>query len=202
MKRLLALAAVAAVLSFLGSANAQTLTLVVPANPLWTPTAISLNTGDAVSITASGSWRGSLNPPWTGPDGLAQDGWANYNLFMFGTNWGSLIAFVGPDPYQGHWGDGSFFPQTNGYWYIGSSAQFTSDKTGELWLGFNDDAVSKEIFDNQGSVTAQIVVPEPSTVILALLGGALLVVIRCASTEVPIPPRLRSGQSAGTCRMM
>jgi hypothetical protein len=92
-----------------------------------------------------------------------------YDLFLYSANHGELIAYIGSDPYQGHWGDGSFFPQQTGYWAIGSSGQFTSNKNGELWLGFNDDAVSEVIGDNAGSVTADITVNEA----WALTPGAL-----------------------------
>ena len=82
---------------------------------------------------------------------------------------------MGSDPLQGHWGDAGFFPQSTGYLDVGSSLQFNSASNGELWLGFNDDAVSENVGDNSGSVTAVITtVPEPASGLLALLGGAVL----------------------------
>jgi hypothetical protein len=53
-------------------------------------------------------------------------------------------------------GDSNFFPQSTGYWTIGSGDQFISDKSGELWLGINDDAVTQAAWDNAGSVTASV----------------------------------------------
>jgi len=172
MKKLLAVAAVAT-LCFLRIPNAKAESVVVSSNPLWTDTTMSLQIGDSVTITASGSWQFDYVSGSVGPDGMYREV-ALYDLFYSGAFQGALIAFVGTDPYQGHWGNGSFFPQAAGYWNIGSSAQFTSDKAGELWLGFNDDAVSAEPWtDNYGSVTAEISVapvPEPSGFALALLG--------------------------------
>ena len=64
----------------------------------------------------------------------------------------SLIAFVGPNPYYWgtnyEWGNTSYFPQgasTNGYWPVGNAGgQFTNKgPAGELWFGFNDDAVTE-----------------------------------------------------------
>jgi hypothetical protein len=53
---------------------------------------------------------------------------------------------------------------------VGTSLAFTSSQQGELWLGVNDDAVSKSVGDNSGSLTAIIVVPEPTTLGVLLLG--------------------------------
>jgi hypothetical protein len=152
--------------------NAQTLSLTVTANPLWTDTGIYLLSGQSVTATASGSWN-----PWTGvvapcgPDGAPTSPDWN-DSFLQGINCASLIAYVGTDPFQGHWGDPTFWPRTSGYWEIGSSGGFTSPSTGELWFGFNDDAVTENAVDNSGSVTAEItVVPEPSTFALAGLAG-------------------------------
>ncbi|HUI07740.1 MAG TPA: hypothetical protein VL486_12125, partial [Verrucomicrobiae bacterium] len=152
MKSQLAVATVVAMLCLLGIPNVKAESLAVSSNPLWTDTTLSLQIGDSVTITASGSWQFDYVHGSCGPDGMYVE--ENlYDRFYSGALQGALVAYVGPDPYQGHWGDESFFPQATGYWNIGSSAQFTSDKDGELWLGFNDDAVSAQPWtDNSGSV--------------------------------------------------
>ena len=150
------------ILCLLQTIKATTLSLNIPANPLWTDTGIYLSIGNSVTATASGLWNPLTDYPWLqcGPDGTYQSGWTDG--FMQGANTGALIAYVGSDPYQGHWGDATFFPQATGYWLIGSSSQFTSSYAGELWLGFNDDAQTMLTGDNSGSVLAEVtVVPEP-----------------------------------------
>jgi hypothetical protein len=165
-------------LGLLQTAQATTLTLNISPNPLWTDTGIYLSIGSSVSATASGSWTPSTDYPWLlcGPDGVSLEGWTDG--FMLGANTGALIAYVGSDPYQGHWGDSTFFPQAAGYWLIGSSGQFNSPYAGELWLGFNDDAQSMLVGDNAGSVIAEVtVVPEPSVLavgVLTLVGALTL----------------------------
>lgn len=108
-----------------------------------------------------------------GPDGEV-NGPVPSDEFFSGANKGELIGFIGPDPYQGHFGDGSFFPQASGYLAIGSSASFIAPKSGKFWLGFNDDAVSIAVSDNFGFVTANVTVPEPSSLVLVGWGLATL----------------------------
>jgi hypothetical protein len=69
----------------------------------------------------------------------------------------ALIAYVGSDPFQGQSYGTSFFPQSSGYWEIGSSNQFTSTNSGELWLGVND-TIAFELPGppTTGSMTAHI----------------------------------------------
>jgi hypothetical protein len=130
----------------------------VVTGPLWwIDTGISLTAGATVMITASGYLQMEGYRPFnTGPDGWPYTTDSLANIFS-GANLDALIAYVGSDPFQGHWGDPSFFPTNSGYWNIGSSNQFTSTNTnsGELWLGVNDTAV----FNNSpkfGSVMVQI----------------------------------------------
>src|SRR5436190_4111609 len=142
--------------ALISNAQAQT-TVVVSSNPLWTPTGITLSSGDTVTITASGSWsRDGVN--FSGPDGLPSGPLAFDEFQNFDANdHGRLIGFIGPDPYQGHQRTGSgFFPQPTGYISVGSSTTFTASTSGPLWLGFNDDAQSAFTFDNVGSVTAVV----------------------------------------------
>ena len=125
----------------------------VTANPLWTDTGLSVTDGEAIIITAFGLWTFHEPDNLCDPNGIYGGG---SDEFLNNGAVAMLIAFVGPDPYQGdRWGT-HFFPQDSNYWGIGSSGHFISDKAGELWLGFNDDAVSKNITDNNGSVTAHI----------------------------------------------
>jgi hypothetical protein len=149
-----------------------TTTIIVSANPLWTDTGLNVGIGDTVNIRASGNWSWGV-PSWVGPEG--KNGTSAYwDIFYDKANQSELIAFFGSDPYQGHWGDGSFFPQTTGYWTIGSGASFTSDKNGRLWLGINDDAVSKKIEDNGGSVTANISISTPLSPSINLLSTPIV----------------------------
>jgi hypothetical protein len=176
MKRLMAMAIVVAVVNVLGVSYTEGSSVVVTASSLWTDTGLTLSIGDAVTITASGTWRYSSDPA-VGPDGVSLPAGA-YDVFYSAALHGALIGFIGADPYQGHWGDGSFFPQATGYLNIGSNAQFSSNTAGKLWLGQNDDAVTEAVYDNSGSLTSQISVapvPEPTTWSLLALGvGALL----------------------------
>jgi len=142
---------------FIPQAKASPTVVPVKAYDLWTDTGVHVDMGNIVTITAWGTWSpsGSLsfdpNGDTLGPRDYGDE-------FLNPAYWAELIAFVGPDPYQGQWGNAAFFPQTTGYWEIGSSRQFTSNKGGELWLGFNDDAVSKAIGDNSGTVYANVTV--------------------------------------------
>ena len=177
MKKIFITTGLTALVSFLAITNSPAVTiLTVPANPLWTYSGINLNSGDQVNVTASGTWEWTYTFGFQSPDGLS-DPPNSFDRFFSGALNGELIAYVGLDPTQGHRGDGSFFPQSTGYWAIGSNGQFTSPTSGQLWLGINDDAVSADPgSDNFGSVDAQITVtpvPEPSTVSLAFLSGAL-----------------------------
>jgi hypothetical protein len=145
--------------------------VTVTDNPLWTDTGIPLTNGAAITIVASGSWDmycPYLGPEYTyGPDGDTNTTYDS-DRFFSGANYAALIAYVGNDPYQGHWGDGTFFPTNSGYWNIGSFGQFTNPSVGELWLGVNAYAVSTNNMGYVcGSVTAQItgtgwIVPPPT----------------------------------------
>jgi hypothetical protein len=68
-----------------------------------------------------------------------------------------LLGFIGSYPYQGKWGKASFFPQTSGYLSIGSGQTFVAARAGQLWLGINDDAVSKNDGDNSGALHPVII---------------------------------------------
>jgi hypothetical protein len=149
--------------------------LAVPADPLWTDTGIVLVTGSTVTITASGTWWISYETS-TGPDGVAWsthfDEWEHFDA----TDRGRLVGYIGADPYQGHWGDGTFFPQPSGYISVGSSVVFTAAATGKFWLGINDDAVSKANYDNSGALVAEITVSTTAT--LPTTWGAIKAIYR------------------------
>jgi len=161
------LKAVTTIFALIASTHAYAIIVTVPSNPLWTDTSIAVTQGESVSISASGTWSGYGVP--LGPDGQVNGPGPNDEFFS-GANKAELIGFIGTDPFQGHFGDGSFFPQASGYLAIGSSASFIASKSGELWLGFNDDAVSTAAGDNLGFVTANITaqgaVPEPGSLLL------------------------------------
>ncbi len=146
--------------------------IILPAYPLWTDTGITLSLGQQVTVTASGTWDfgvGSFGPAGSGSDP------APWDRFSSVANHGAVIGFIGSDPFQGHYGDGTFFPRASGYLTIGSSSVFTSSSNGHFWLGINDDAVSENTGDNSGAMNAQVtvVVPEPAGFQLALTGLAL-----------------------------
>jgi hypothetical protein len=132
-------------------------TVTVPANPLWTDTRILVSAGATISITATGQW-GYAGVLCCGPDG--DPTWPDpTDQFFVGANKGELIAYIGVDPTQGHLVSGNtFFPQSTGYFAIGSAASFVAPASGELWLGINDDARTLVVFDNPGSLTATITV--------------------------------------------
>ena len=149
---------------------AASITFKVPANPVWSDTGVKLTNGQTVSITANGTWDSGEGA--CDPSGDKSTGY--YDLFLNHTSpskHGELIAFVGSngtDPYRGNWGNGSFFPQPTGaeYWAIGNNTTFNADRDGELWLGINDDAVTKNVGDNTGFLTAIIVTSVLPTSIL------------------------------------
>ncbi len=121
---------------------------------LWTDTHASVTNGEWISINSSGLWN--IGGQAVYPDGFID---ANDDLFLGDGLHGSLIAYVGSDPFQGNWpgeDHGYFFPQETNYWAAGTSVQFMSATNGELWLGFNDDATYGNYSDNSGSVTASL----------------------------------------------
>lgn len=136
--------------------------ITVTANPVWTDTGLMVTNLDTVSCTAYGGWYGGNGA--CGPEGQVNDP----DTFVLAPQF-SLIAFVGPDPYKdalgtNHYGlvDG-YFPQTaendsgtNGYWRVGTSNSFTIDRSGKLWLGFNDDARTAATNDNGGAVYGEV----------------------------------------------
>lgn len=142
--------------------HAQTTTQVmVPASSLWTDTGIKLTAGQYAAISASGTWCwGGGESHCNGPDGnpgfpvsLSYDEFEFFDVL----DHGRLLAFVGPDPYQGQWGSPLFFPQTSGYISVGSGQTFAG-YSGELWLGINAAARTESTTNYSGQLVANITV--------------------------------------------
>ena len=144
---------------------------VVPSNPLWTDTGLHVNSNDIVTFTyVGGMWNGGTGQETVGPSGETDD--LGFDCFLTDTvaPHDSLIAFVGSNiplsPYcdsngVNRWGNSNYFPQQpgHGYWELGTTTNFTStNRAGELWLGFNDDAVDEDIGDNTGAVAGYILI--------------------------------------------
>lgn len=118
-KRIVLTCAVLAVALILFTEESRgVISVSVSASPLWTDTGITLNTGSQVSITASGSWYFG-DGQTVGPEGASFDR-APFDRFTSAAVHGELIGYIGPDPFQGHAGDGSFFPQATGYLVVGN----------------------------------------------------------------------------------
>jgi hypothetical protein len=145
------------------AAVSQTTQVTVTANPLWTDTGITLTRGEAVSISATGSWNYSTGN--IGPDGDPNyfgGYWDEFGFFDTADH-GRLLGFIGTDPFQGQWGNRSFFPQTSRYISIGSGRTFAAATAGRLWLGINDDAITKQVADNSGQLVATITLGSSDT---------------------------------------
>ncbi len=138
-------------------AAADTAQVTILSKHLWQTTGITVHAGDVVSISASGSW--TWGPIYrVGPDGDPIDNFNAFDLFQpfdFFSQ-ARVIAYIGSDPLQKHWGSGGFFPQQSGYFSIGSGQTFIAPYAGPLWVGMNDGAVTKSREDNKGQVTVNI----------------------------------------------
>jgi hypothetical protein len=140
--------------------------LVVPSNPLWTDSCLTVTNGDVISFPTSGIWTPD-GSTIAGANGVTS---STTDKFLTPAAWASLIAFVGPDPYsddQGnnHWGvpDG-YFPRPLGtnYYFVGVAGVFTNTlRPGKLWFGFNDDAVGMNVGDNTGFLHGTLQITHP-----------------------------------------
>jgi hypothetical protein len=109
------LALVGGMLLACGMATAQPVTGNVTAVPLWTDTGIYITNTEAVNVNASGFWYWgySVGNDANDPDGILDSG-DNHDAWIMNNIHGSLIAFVGENPYYGsQWTNGDF--QTNEY---------------------------------------------------------------------------------------
>src|ERR1700749_3095431 len=133
--------------------------ITIFAGNLWKNTAIAVHAGDAITVSATGRWSWAADES-SGPDGDPVDDFNAFDLFepfdFFSQ--ARLIAYIGADPKQGHWGDGSFFPQTSGYISVGSGQTFIAPYSGKLWLGMNDGAETEGVGHNTGAVHATVTV--------------------------------------------
>jgi hypothetical protein len=137
----------------------------------WTDTGINIASGSQLDITASGLVAYALNiamvnangGDWTGAQFFADSVFPN-------TTTHSLIGKIGGTTDVG---TGAPVPEGtpgNGPGFVGTSYSEVIPISGELFLGFNDEVGSFQ--DNSGSFLVTIsVIPEPSTLALAGLGG-------------------------------
>lgn len=161
-----------------GISSAQPVTEDVSAVPLWTDTGIAVTNGEAVDVNSSGFWAWTGLEPFNDPDGnldYANPVYYSGDLWLADNLHGSLVAFVGSNPYQDSGIDPGGVYQTNEYWPIGTAGQFISNTNGELWLGFNDDAYTGATYDNGGTNVASIAVgfdtngiPSPLTLTITM----------------------------------
>ena len=151
------------------STNAQSANVVVSSDVVWQDTGIALNIGDALKVSATGSWTTDVNlEPNTGPDGYTQQSPDNFlNLTDIGScsscastqtpHWGALIGYIGNNPpTAGSYTSPSILPEAQKVFLVGSSFGVSIARAGELWLNINDNAYSANTGDNAGQVTATI----------------------------------------------
>jgi hypothetical protein len=134
----------------------------VPGNQVWTDTAVDLNAGDSITISASGSvtFQGRENTP----DG-AQRGWADV-IKAYPVNEarrGALIGRIGNT-------------ETASLFLIGSRKQFKSPRTGRLFLGVN--ATSNDsgggTFQVKIEITAAAVNPKAANISMPTIPAGIL----------------------------
>jgi hypothetical protein len=134
--------------------------VLLTANPLWTDSGLTVSNGDHVIFPAAGHWDPGNGVSY-GPEGSA----SLYGDWLQNTPWAGLLGFVGPNPHcddrgTNRWGDPTYFPRPPGtnYWYVGTNVQFTATRAGELWFGFNDDAIGMAVWDNSGVVYGPLII--------------------------------------------
>lgn len=124
-----------------------------------------------MEITAQGSWTPD-GQNYIGPDGFGdslQSADNYFDLTDLGTcadcashdfpNWAMLIAYTGDSPPgPSSYTSTAIAPQAMLIRPVGSNYSAAWPYTGELWLGFNDDAYSGNTSDNFGQVTATVTV--------------------------------------------
>jgi hypothetical protein len=132
------IAIVLALLGYFGVVHAQTLVTNLSSVAIWTDTGLYLTNSEWVDVNASGFWYWDTVNYTTDPDGFVDPG-DNFDAWLQDDLHGSVIVFIGANPYQGSPWTISGVYQTNQYFQVGTAGQFMSNTNGELWLGINDD---------------------------------------------------------------
>ena len=150
-------------------------TIAVSANAKWVNTGLSVNIGDQLSITATGSWTPGVGFGTWGPNGSTQPWPDNFlNLTDIGAcafcartptpHFAGLIAYIGDvPPPPGSYTSTSILSEARKVFFVGSNYSANVQLAGTLWLNFNDDAYSNFTIDNIGQVTAKIAVQPVDT---------------------------------------
>jgi hypothetical protein len=159
-----AVAAIAFSLVVAHAAQASSVTVTIPANAASGVAAVSVTSGEQVTVSASGSagygYEGAspcVGYPTTHPDGSRYLGTYSCgpkldpNAALSGQAIGLLIARIGSGP----------------WFQVGASDSFTAPASGTLVLAYNDDIYS----DNTGSYTATVTVSPSSTTTTTYGGG-------------------------------
>ena len=157
------------------SVPATSVQTLVPATVQWVNTGITVNSGDGLQISATGSWSADPTDGPTTPNGYAQPSGDNFlNLTDIGScsvcagtptpYWGALIGYIGNNPPPaGSYTNPAILPEAQKVFLVGSSFGATEAVSGTLWLNFNDDAYSNNTSDNSGQVVASITDTPPSS---------------------------------------
>jgi hypothetical protein len=125
--------------------------LIIPSNPIWTDTGITLQSSHNITVhDAAGSWTFATNSGFYGPDGLFAPQ-ANSSLFITNGQIGQLIGFIGDNPYGVVQNDSRLFA-------VGSGSISLTGRVGKLWLGMNDDYTNQNggASDNAGSLSVTV----------------------------------------------
>ena len=160
-----------------GQASAVIYTFDVPSGAPWYDTGIDISTGSELNITATGIvtydvYHGNSSDAnggdWTGNNFLA-DTVIPYTMIH------SLIGKIGGTTDVG---TGTSLPEGSpdfGAGFVGTSYAEQLSASGRLFLGYNDEVVPGGFNDNSGSFSVTVlVIPEPTTCSLLLLGIAAL----------------------------
>jgi hypothetical protein len=147
-----------------------TVTVFASGNHGWVDTGLRVRRGDLLTISAKGRWSVDGPSDYTGPDGYSRPsadnffnvkdlGVSKYDAITKVAHWGALISYTGHLPPQfGSYTSTAVAPMARRIALVGSNYAKVSQLSGELWLGFNDDAYSGHTVDNFGKVVATITI--------------------------------------------